>query len=84
MGVIILMAICLAFVFVDKLSIPQRWDGYLDFKPFNCSTCMAGWFTLFLMIVWDCPLLGVMFQAAGWMAVAMVVSIFLNFTINKL
>lgn len=77
------MAACLSYVWMDVLNIPDRWDGYLNHKPFSCPTCMAGWFALLLIVVWDCPLLGIMFETAGWMAVAMVGSIILNFGIKR-
>jgi hypothetical protein len=83
MEIIILMAVCLSWLWVEEFQVYRRMDGYLNFKPFNCGLCLSGWFTLLLMCLWNCPLLGAVLQAIGWMAVAMTAFTLLSFGIKK-
>jgi len=72
-----LLAACGAFVFVEVLRLHRMIPG-LNRKPFACSVCMSGWFSLLLNFVdyW----LYVPFK----MAVAMVITILLTGLINKI
>lgn len=69
MGIVILYALCTAFVLVEKLQLPYRFDGYLNFKPFNCQTCLSGWVALPVSL-----LMGYTWQTPFLMCVAMVTS----------
>lgn len=43
---IIIAAICFALFFIEIHRFNVKWK--LDFKPFNCSSCLAGWTALAL------------------------------------
>lgn len=73
---IILIAMCMAFVWVDILHIPYRFHQKLNFKPFNCQVCMTGWITL--------AIVGLHWRAIPMMCVAMVGQILLQGLIRKL
>jgi hypothetical protein len=46
---IVLLAICGAFVVVEVLQLHVVLR--INRKPFNCSVCLAGWFTLLLYLL---------------------------------
>ena len=46
MGQIIIAAVCFAIFFVDIHRFYAKWK--LNFKPFNCASCLAAWMGLFL------------------------------------
>lgn len=47
---IIITAICFALFFTDIHQLHIKWK--LNFKPFNCSSCLAAWFGL---VLYFCP-----------------------------
>lgn len=42
----ILLSACGAFVFVHMVQFQMIFK--INFKPFNCANCMAGWFCLMI------------------------------------
>lgn len=79
---IIISAIALAFVWVEILHIPYRFHQKLNFKPFNCTVCMSGWFAFIIMLLTDNSY--TLIQMASFMSIAMIGQILLNGIINKL
>jgi hypothetical protein len=63
----IILAVCGAFVCVEKLQIHLRLR--FDKKPLNCSVCLAGWFCLILSV----PSLSI--YTPFYMAVAMILQV---------
>lgn len=55
----ILFAVSSAFVLIDVLQLPAKFPK-LKRKPFNCSTCMSGWLTLFFLFVPYAYVVGIM------------------------
>jgi hypothetical protein len=46
---IIITAICFALFFVEVHRFNLKWK--LDFKPFNCGSCLAAWTALALYLL---------------------------------
>jgi hypothetical protein len=46
MGQIIIGAVCFAVFFVDIHRFYAKWK--INFKPFNCASCLASWVALIL------------------------------------
>lgn len=46
---IIIASICFSIFFVDIHRFYMKW--HINFKPFNCASCLAGWTALFLLFV---------------------------------
>lgn len=46
---IIIAAVCFAIFFVDIHRFYAKWK--LNFKPFNCASCLAAWVALLLFLV---------------------------------
>ncbi|TSA65732.1 MAG: hypothetical protein D4R41_00630 [Sediminibacterium sp.] len=64
---IIITAICFALFFTDIHQLHIKWK--LNFKPFNCSSCLAAWVGLVLYFcpVWVVTIMSYMF-IAGYLA----------------
>jgi hypothetical protein len=45
---IIIAAVCFAVFFVDIHRFYAKWN--LNFKPFNCASCLSSWIALFLFL----------------------------------
>lgn len=45
---ILIAAICFSIFFVDIHRFYAKWK--LNFKPFNCASCLAAWMGLFLYL----------------------------------
>lgn len=45
---IIIAAVCFAVFFVDIHRFYAKW--HLNFKPFNCASCLASWVALCLFL----------------------------------
>ena len=45
---IIIAAICFSIFFVDIHRFYIKW--HINFKPFNCASCLASWMALFLYL----------------------------------
>lgn len=43
---IIIAAICFSLFVIEIHRLPEKWK--LNFKPFNCSSCLAAWLSLCL------------------------------------
>jgi hypothetical protein len=78
----IMASISMAFVWVEILQIPFRFQRKLNFKPFNCSVCLSGWFMLGFTIIDNIQYHNI-FEILGLMSIAMVLEIFLSGLIRK-
>ena len=45
---ILIAAICFSIFFVDIHRFYIKW--HINFKPFNCASCLAAWMGLFLCL----------------------------------
>lgn len=45
---ILIAAICFSIFFVDIHRFYIKW--HINFKPFNCASCLAAWMGLFLYL----------------------------------
>lgn len=79
----IIGSICLAFVWVEILQMPMRFNLKLNFKPLNCAVCLSGWFMLLFTIVDEIKYHN-FFEIFALMSIAMVGQIFLAGIIRKL
>lgn len=83
MGLIVVMAVCAAYVLVDVICLPQRLNKifntmWFNQKPFNCKTCLSGWLAIPLLI--GHPFLHILY----FMCIAMVASVIFNQILYKL
>lgn len=47
----ILTGICFAFFFTEMHQFHKKWK--LDFRPFNCVSCLAAWSSLVIYLLPD-------------------------------
>lgn len=47
----IITALFFAFFFVELHQFNKKWG--IDYKPFNCSSCLAGWSALVIYLLPD-------------------------------
>ena len=79
----IIGSISLAFVWVEILQMPMRFNLKLNFKPLNCTVCLSGWFMLLFTIIDEIKYHNI-FEILALMSIAMIAQIFLAGVIRKL
>ena len=73
----ILYSASLSIILIDSLQLPYKLK--LNFKPFNCKVCLAGWLCLLFNLA---SLHFDIIENIGQMATAMVLNIFINKLLN--
>jgi hypothetical protein len=74
---IIISAISFSIFFTEIHRFQDKWK--LNFKPFNCSSCMSAWVSLFLFVIPDKLL-----DAFSIMFISGLLAPIINLLINKL
>lgn len=73
---IIIYCVAFAYVWINILQMPYRFNRVMDFKPLNCGTCLSGWLTLIFS--------GFHWHTIGYMCIGMILHIIIDGIIRKI